>query len=354
MQVGNTANQKIRDQGLDIAKGVAIIIVVIGHTLQNSFENFDELFGFRVIYSFHMPLFILLTGAVASFWFNPKTILLPSSNFLAVLCIRIQHSAMRLLLPFIAWALISNWVRQTGLNPIEIMVSAFRRPDGALWFLLCIFYCVFLFSALQGLLFLAHRAIQKFIHSSKLKQQVNEWLMDGRIQIVFILIAWLLIRPFIPPGAGLWVLKNYFSYYVLGVGLYKYSADFFRVKWRLVPYLCFFPLVLFWNRGAVDNIAIANAGSLPITIFAYCFAAIVAISGILMCLDLIGMIYQSNLQILKKALAFLGKISLGIYALHYFFLWTIPPVLMPIGISVIITIILLQFRITRLLFLGEK
>ena len=48
---------KSRDSFLDIAKGLAIILVVIGHVLQGSAENFDDLLGFKIIYSFHMPLF---------------------------------------------------------------------------------------------------------------------------------------------------------------------------------------------------------------------------------------------------------------------------------------------------------
>ena len=56
--------QKNRDQFLDIAKGIAIILVILGHTFQGFGENFDYLVGYRVIYSFHMPLFIFISGMV--------------------------------------------------------------------------------------------------------------------------------------------------------------------------------------------------------------------------------------------------------------------------------------------------
>jgi fucose 4-O-acetylase-like acetyltransferase len=39
--------QKNRDQFLDIAKGIAIILVILGHTFQGFGENFDDLVGFR-------------------------------------------------------------------------------------------------------------------------------------------------------------------------------------------------------------------------------------------------------------------------------------------------------------------
>jgi fucose 4-O-acetylase-like acetyltransferase len=52
-----------RDTFLDIAKGLAIILVVIGHVVQGSSEKFDGLLWFRVIYSFHMPLFVFVVYA---------------------------------------------------------------------------------------------------------------------------------------------------------------------------------------------------------------------------------------------------------------------------------------------------
>ena len=53
---------KNRDLFLDIAKGLAIILVVVGHVVQGSATNFDDLLWFKVIYSFHMPLFVFLSG----------------------------------------------------------------------------------------------------------------------------------------------------------------------------------------------------------------------------------------------------------------------------------------------------
>jgi len=53
-----------RDGVLDCLKGLAIILVVAGHTAQTSTPDFDNLFVFRAIYSFHMPMFMFLAGMV--------------------------------------------------------------------------------------------------------------------------------------------------------------------------------------------------------------------------------------------------------------------------------------------------
>ena len=133
-----------RDAFLDIAKGLAIILVVLGHVIQGSAQNFDELIGFRVIYSFHMPLFVFLSGAVAAIAFKPERVeqglkasLLPAKS-------KIFKAAIRLLLPFISWCAINQLIYHHSSDVLSALVLAFRRPDTALWFLLAIFYCIML------------------------------------------------------------------------------------------------------------------------------------------------------------------------------------------------------------------
>jgi fucose 4-O-acetylase-like acetyltransferase len=58
-----------RNELLDIIKGISIILVVFGHCIQfgnginflNSNIFFDDIF-FKIIYSFHMPLFMIISG----------------------------------------------------------------------------------------------------------------------------------------------------------------------------------------------------------------------------------------------------------------------------------------------------
>lgn len=50
---------------LDNIKGFAILLVVLGHCIQFSNPKFDDDFLFRFIYSFHMPLFFMVSGYVS-------------------------------------------------------------------------------------------------------------------------------------------------------------------------------------------------------------------------------------------------------------------------------------------------
>ncbi len=64
-----TIQKKKRDVSLDIAKGILIFLVVWGHSIQFGFGYaYGESYGcfkdwmFRFIYSFHMPLFMAISG----------------------------------------------------------------------------------------------------------------------------------------------------------------------------------------------------------------------------------------------------------------------------------------------------
>ena len=66
-----------RNIAIDIAKGIGIILVVWGHVIQVSAGegNFDYWGNsiFEIIYSFHMPLFIFLSGFTASYSLNKRS-----------------------------------------------------------------------------------------------------------------------------------------------------------------------------------------------------------------------------------------------------------------------------------------
>ena len=66
-----------RNQQLDIVKGFAIVLVVLGHAIQYTYRDFDNLFVFRLIYSFHMPLFMFVSGMLVQFNRNKVYYLVP-------------------------------------------------------------------------------------------------------------------------------------------------------------------------------------------------------------------------------------------------------------------------------------
>lgn len=52
---------KERDNSVDVAKGFGILLVLLGH-LSIMWTNPDFKYIFHAIYSFHMPMFVILSG----------------------------------------------------------------------------------------------------------------------------------------------------------------------------------------------------------------------------------------------------------------------------------------------------
>ena len=335
-----------RDAFLDIAKGLAIILVVVGHVIQGSSEKFDDLLWFRVIYSFHMPLFVFLSGAVAAIAFRADSIQDGIGSSLGRAKTKISKAVVRLLLPFLAWCVINQLIYHHSESIISALILAFRRPDTALWFLLAIFYCIVLTSFFEILFSVIHLVFKKMG-----LEEVSKLLCDGRIQIILMILIWWAIREHTPRGAGFSLIRPYFIYYLLGIGFYKYVYLQLSTWKYLLAWIIFIGLITFWSRTALDNIdglTLIPAG------LTYFYAGLVALSGSFMILSVAKWISETEIKPLRNFLILSGQLSLGIYAIHYFFLAYSPKVLAPLLISIGLAYGINKIPILRTVLLGEK
>ena len=346
MQLKIMTTNQYRDTFLDIAKGLAIILVIVGHVIQGSSENFDDLLWFRVIYSFHMPLFVFLSGAVAAIAFQSDSVQHGIKANLQQAKTKIAKAAVRLLLPFIAWCVINQLIYHHSDNVISALILAFRRPDTALWFLLAIFYCIVL-ATLFNIFF---SVIDELSTRGGLKE-VAKWICDGRVQIILMMLIWWVIREHTPRGAGLSLIRPYFIYYVLGIGFYKYL--YLKIStWKyFLAWIIFIALIPFWSRTAADNIDGVTWIPLELNYF---YAGLVALSGSFFILGIAKWISETNIKPIKSFLILCGQLSLGIYAIHYFFLAYSPKVIAPLLMSVGLTYGINRVPVLRTLLLGER
>lgn len=135
---------KQRNQYLDILRGIAIILMVFGHCLQyGNGTEFIKSSGFfynrlfQVIYSFHMPLFMLLSGYL---FFYTVGRYQKTREFL-------KNRWRRIVLPIIGWQTFHYLVKMVGMimSREEISTAFFvkyvRSWFTDIWFLLAILYC---------------------------------------------------------------------------------------------------------------------------------------------------------------------------------------------------------------------
>lgn len=135
----------MRDKTIDIAKGIGIILMIIGHS---RFCFIDHQWVVRFIYSFHMPLFFIITG-----YFIKDT-----SVF------QLKKEFHRLLLPYILVSVCLIIIRNVrvlwfeGTWDWKVALGALYGSGGTvlgyqipsnipiyLWFLLCMFFSKLLF-----------------------------------------------------------------------------------------------------------------------------------------------------------------------------------------------------------------
>lgn len=126
-------SNKQRNSFLDFLKGMATILVIWGHLIQTmspvGFDYFEDL-AFKTIYSFHMPLFMYVSGYVF-FWSCKKRSLI--DNFI--------KRAFCMGMPMLTWGLIYYFWENWNAFPsslLEIVVGICKRSL-AIWFLWAVF-----------------------------------------------------------------------------------------------------------------------------------------------------------------------------------------------------------------------
>ena len=324
------SNEIKRDPHLDALKGFAILLVILGHSIQCSMQNFDDNLLFRVIYSFHMPLFMFLSGYLA--WNKD---------------INLRRKFMALVVPFVAWHLL-NYVIIPSNQSIGFgtyIMRWIKSPDYGLWFLWVLFinFCILF-------------AVQR-----------SAGVVGDKAESLTLLatVFFLQLLPINVLGLGL--VKWHFIFF--GAGYYISGAkERYVTSWKYlsrISIVCFPLLALTWYRahgpsfeGSMNNLF--NSMSIPgapLLLFAYRF--VVPFLGIAFAFSLIP---SSGKTRLYSMLTFLGIITMDIYVVHQNLLfgfgtgmWKATSAFaIALALSVLVSFILRKSKLLSLVFLGRK
>jgi fucose 4-O-acetylase-like acetyltransferase len=291
--MGNANNSKMRSIHVDMLKGLAIALVVLGHGVQTNIGNFDQNLLFRIIYSFHMPLFMFLSGYIT--WLKRaqiRTVEYLSSRFL------------RLVVPFMAWYMLGYLLSgiYARLDFLAYLRELINSPELGLWFLWTLFLC-------SCLLYLALLVMRKFN-----ADKFSDYLLVG----CAIFIKYIPLNIF-----GFYLVKWYFMFFVIGYLVSKHIA--LIKKWKNKIYavsIVVFPLLVsFWMRDGnalflpqlrnSENVfLINNSGQIMII-----YSLIVPLFGI----AFVSFLVQSYAKTyLSRIFVFLGKHTMNIYIIQNF------------------------------------
>lgn len=263
-----------RNSTIDILKGIAIFLVVLGHLIQNQIPNYDNNYIFKFIYSFHMPIFMIIAGFLACLSNNKSFKKLVIEKFIY------------LVIPFLSWHLFNYYSSQEDITLIQHMINLIKAPDYGLWFLWVLW-----------VLFISFYFFTK----------IN--LQSIKLIYVILLISIIPLSKFL----GFNLLKWYSIFFYLGVilAIYKnslmviFNSLMTKKYFKTILIVLFFVLLNYWSRDQIHFF-------LNSFILFYLFKGLMAILGSLVLL-IIVIKFKKELFPLQ----IVGSYTFSIYIIHF-------------------------------------
>lgn len=286
------------DIGIDAIRGVAAFLVIVGHCIQTIYapNSFDNVKLFEIIYSFHMPLFMALSGYLT---YGPE-----QRRGKRWLFQRIISLSVVLCFWFVADTLILKGKFWENPSPIFFIFSRVKDvlinpADGSLWFVAVLLENTIIF-------WVAIRFAKHF--------RLNEKLV--------VLIIWLIIIFQPCEWFGLAYVARQLPYFVLGYFTHQYQQTKPMVSTRLIAGgialsgIIFVPLAWMWNRTTYPDCFSFVLPTKIMAAFNGIYTFVVAIVGICF---VSGIVYYCFPNCIKRSFSVLGRYSLESYCLQGFF-----------------------------------
>lgn len=275
-------NTKVRNLCFDQVKGVLIILVIVGHVALGSL---DKNWLRSVIYFFHMPLFLAVTG----YFIKPSLLNLSAKDI-------VKKYQTRLIVPFLLAAVIyyALMAYQQSLTAVLKTIVPFY-PYYHLWYvpavLIFIFYLKFLYKKNRALLY-----------GLSLLFVIATIYFEAHVQ-------WQLSEHFIYYWLGDKRFYYFFSYFAFGFLLSIHQEKLSNWQVYFIALLCVSLGVFYWT----DNVYVLGLGK---------FLANMSI------IALVIYLCQKQKMPISPLLVKIGKVSLTIYLWHVFILLLLQNVLL--------------------------
>lgn len=259
---------------IDNLRGILILLVVLGHSIQYGLSDWEQNHVFNFIYSFHMPLFICVSGFVSvkmkTSWKS------------------IQKRFVQLILPFISMSIVSSIYEEKNM-----VLAWILNPSIGLWFLWCLFFIICIH-------------ILVLLISSK-----YSWLKEGQLALftAFMLIASMHYFTLL----GYPTICKYYLFFIIGFYIHKYYP-------RIKPLLS----MIMWPALFVFIFLAYNFRLTSVSPLFQNFdnALIRQLYSILAALAAIICVFPLSEQFVTKDIPFLTRLgrakTLGIYVFHQF------------------------------------
>jgi fucose 4-O-acetylase-like acetyltransferase len=328
-----------RNETLDCIKGFAIFLVVWGHCIQylaaRSIEQYSQDPVFALIYSFHMPLFMAVSGYL--FYASQHRY---DGRYLLI------RKAKHLLLPAAAW-----WVLILVVRCVIHLLAGHGMParlPNAFWFLTANMFCVVV------------------IHFC-----VN---LAKRDDAVYLLVPAMLLLLTLPDGFELMYDKFMLPYFAAGFLLCRYAPTIAPMVYGAAWFASLAAFCIMMMHWKAEYYIYTTGMSFYVPdprhkLFIVGFRYLVGFAGIGSAVPIIHLLLR---RAFAPLLTFMGRYTMGIYVLSVLlspalgrlrvpylsaplYDWVTTPMVacLVCALCIVATRVLQHAKVTRLLLLGE-
>lgn len=280
----------------DSLKGWLMLLVILGHAVQHTLgPDCCDSHLWNIIYSFHMPVFMAVSGWLAYRGLNIcKSAKSNRGGYLSY-C---KRRSCQLLVPYLVWTIVAFLIK--GEYTLSAISGMLLYPDRSFWFLWVLFWICVIFNLAQQI-------------ASRLK--VNEMIMIlGTCFLLFGVMVVMEIRVL-----GFQFLAYYFLFYTLGYCLHKYEETPL-LKGMLKPYVLAALAGLWaflawgWTMHGLPSWMPAIP-HVPSTLLQHAYRGFTAFVAIVVLLGSSPKLLNST-DTLNQMICTLGVVSLGLYVVH--------------------------------------
>lgn len=363
MEEPKTLNKKApnkRNNFLDFIKGIAIILVVLGHSIQYGngayyFRNslFYENVLFKVIYSFHMPVFMMISGYLFYYTMqnhsNKEVLLSRITRFLIPI---FSWNGLFLIFHFATHFIHHNIILHDfiSVNLKTEMSNYFRSSFQTIWFLWAILWC-------------------------SLIVMISNRLFKDSI-IIYILVF--LLTFIIPDSFNISLYKYMYPFFIIGYfycknkeAVYKILQKINSIYLLLVGCLIYLFLMQFYNNSSyIYTSGYTIIGRNALTQIAIdIYRLIVGLFGGISLIVIVNKLFKFETFSKEDIITKLGINSLGIYIVScYLFIFvqklttnlsinyivSLFETIVVLIVSYLIIYFLKKNRIANILLLGKR
>ena len=200
-----------RNQFVDIMRGIAMLLVVLGHTMTGCTTDAETSFLFNIVWSLQMPLFILISGYVTRYSRDIQDV--------AGLWKFVKRRTIAYLLPWLVWSLLVRGIIFGEGNFLNVKWLLWHMDSGY-WFLATIWTISMIFG-------LSNFLARKIAKESGIKRQLfilAFYLVGLAVLAAIGLVAGL---SFFAIKLTLYYMPFYFAGYLYG----QYRDWIMEIKW---------------------------------------------------------------------------------------------------------------------------